>query len=226
MRGRPDWHVCHETIHQALYQGGRAGLSRELTRRLRTGRPLRQRRRRPDRRSPRFVAPALLIDRCPAVVEARSRIGDWEGDLVIGRGSRSAVGTLVDRRSRYLKLVHLPDGHGADALLAAMIPLLDGLPAAARWTLTWDQGSEMARHDRLAGHFADGVYFAPPASPWLRGTNENTNGLLRQYLPKGSGLTKHDAAALAAIEERLNNRPRAVLGWRTPAEVFTTALAG
>jgi IS30 family transposase len=221
---RPRWHVCHETIYQALYHGGKGGLSRQLTRRLRTGRPLRKRRRRADQRAVRFIAPAMLIDQRPAVVNRRERVGDWEGDLIVGRMSRSAIGTLVDRASRYLRLVHLPDGHGAEKLRTALAAVLDKLPDAARWTLTWDQGSEMAQHDLIARHFRDGVFFAPPASPWLRGTNENTNGLLRQYFPKGADLGSYGPQALRAVEDLLNHRPRKVLGWKTPAEVFQAGL--
>lgn len=221
---RADWHVCHETIYQALYHGGKGGLSRELTRRLRTGRPLRKRRRRANERQTRFRVPAVLIDQRPAVVDHRNRVGDWEGDLIVGRMSQSAIGTLVDRTSRYLRLVHLPDGHSAERLLAALTAVLEDLPEAVRLTLTWDQGSEMACHDQLAGHFRDGIFFAHPASPWLRGTNENTNGLLRQYFPKRTNLSVHGPEDLRAVEDRLNNRPRKILGWKTPAEVFTATV--
>ncbi|MFC6020678.1 IS30 family transposase [Plantactinospora solaniradicis] len=223
--GRPDWHICHETIYQALYHGGRGGLSRQLTKRLRTGRPLRRRRRRADQRRCRFLAPALLIDQRPAVVEDRVRIGDWEGDLIVGRMSQTAIGTLVDRTSRYLRLVHLPGGHRADQFRDALITVLDQLTEAARLPLTWDQGSEMAHHDQLAAYFRDGIYFARPASPWLRGTNENTNGLLRQYFPKGSSLGAHGPDMLRFVEDRLNHRPRKILGWCTPHDVFHSALA-
>jgi IS30 family transposase len=139
--------------------------------------------------------------------------------------SRSAIGTLVDRASRYVRLVHLPDGHRADQLRAALITVLHQLPDTARWTLTWDQGSEMAQHHHIAEHLHDGVFFAQPGSPWLRGTNENTNGLLRQYFPKGGNLAVHGPDELRAVEHRLNHRPRKTLGWRTPYEVFHAALA-
>jgi IS30 family transposase len=221
---RPSWHVCHETIYQALYLGGRGGLSRQLTRRLRTGRPLRKRRRKPHQRQPRFCVPAQLIDARPAIVEERIRIGDWEGDLIIGRSSRSAIATLVDRTSRYLLLVALPNGHDAQAVREALIATLAQLPSHVRQTLTWDQGSEMAHHNHIADHLHGGVFFAPPASPWLRGTNENTNGLLRQYFPKGTDLSQHSVEELRRVEDRLNNRPRKTLGWKTPAEIFDMAL--
>ena len=134
--GQPSWHVCHETIYQALYHGGTAGLTRDLTCRLRTGRPLRKRRRRTDHRATRFIAPARLIDHRPAIVELRERVGDWEGDLITGRQNRSAIGTLVDRTSRYLTLVHLPGGHSADELHVAMQQVITTLPGQAWLTLT------------------------------------------------------------------------------------------
>ncbi|MFF0991263.1 IS30 family transposase [Kocuria nitroreducens] len=222
---RPEWHVCHETIYQALYHGTRRGLHRRLTARLRTGRSMRRRRRRPDRRTPRFIAPGMLIDQRPAVVEERVRIGDWEGDLIVGAKGRSAIGTLVDRTSRYVRLVHLPHGHAAQALTDALEVLVEDLPQPARRTLTWDQGAEMARHDLVAAWFSEGVYFAAPASPWMRGSNENMNGLLRQYFPKGTDLSVHTAGDLARVEQLLNTRPRKVLGWATPATVFTAKMS-
>lgn len=170
------------------------------------------------------AADAAEPDR-PAVVEARTRVGDWEGDLIVGRQSRSAVATLVDRASRLTKLVHLPRNHTAQTVKDALREVLGGLSEAVRLSLTWDQGSEMAHHDQLTALLADGVFFACPASPWQRGSNENTNGLLRQYLPKGTDLSVHTADELSAIEDRLNNRPRKVLQWRTPAEVFRLAVA-
>ncbi|GAA2619836.1 hypothetical protein GCM10010411_64470 [Actinomadura fulvescens] len=180
---RPDWHVCHETIYQAVYYARKSGLSRKLTSRLRTGRPLRRRRRRPDQRGIRFIAPASPIDARPPIVELRTRIGDWEGDLIVGRMGHSAIGTLVDRTSRYLRLVHLNGSRSSHDFAQAVTAVFASIPENARRSLTWDQGSEMARHDLIAHQLSDGVYFAQPASPWLRGTNENTNGLLRQYFP-------------------------------------------
>lgn len=222
---RPAWHLCHETIYQGLYHGGKAGLSRALTTRLRTRRPLRKRRRRGGaRRGVRFIAPARLIEHRPVQVESRSRVGDWEGDLIVGRLSQSAIGTLVERRSRLVRLVHLPHGHSATACRAALHALFATVPAGARMTLTWDQGAEMAYHDTLASLFAEGIFFAHPASPWQRGSNENTNGLLRQYFPKKTDLNAYGIEALADAEHRLNHRPRKGLDWRTPAEVFTAAL--
>ncbi len=157
-------------------------------------------------------------------MQHRDRVGDWEGDLIVGRGSRSAIATLVDRRSRYVHLVALPGGHGAMAVRNALVAAFAELLAAARYTLTWDQGSELALHEHIGKHLQQGVFFAYPASPWLRGTNENTNGLLRQYFPKGSDLSVHSVEELRRVQDRLNNRPRKTLGWRTPAEVFDEAM--
>ena len=154
---RTGWHLCHETIYQALYHAQQTGLSRGLTRRLRTGRPLRKRRRRPDRRQVRFTEPGRLIHERPPVVDSRSRYGDWEGDLIMGTGARTAVVTLVERRSRFVHLVALPHGHGADALVKALAPVLEAILAACRRTLTWDQGGEMANHHYIAKYFAEGV---------------------------------------------------------------------
>lgn len=221
---RPERHLCHETIYRALYQGAKGVLSRTLTKKLRTGRALRKQRRNSGQRAPRFQTPAVLIDHRPAVVELRERIGDWEGDLIVGQGNKSAIATLVDRHSRYLRLVPLPLGHDSASVRDAIIDAIQVLPGLARMTLTWDQGIEMARHHELSPWFRDGVFFAHPASPWQRGTNENTNGLLRQYLPKRTNLAVHTLADLRAIEERLNNRPRKTLGWKTPADIFAAAL--
>jgi IS30 family transposase len=216
---RTTWHLCHETIYQALYHAHRTGLARGLTRRLRTGRPLRKRRRRPDRRQVRFLKPGRLIHERPGVVESRSRYGDWEGDLIMGTGARTAVVTLVERRSRYVHLVALPEGHGADAVVRALTPVLAGIPAACRHTLTWDQGGEMANHHHIAEYFSEGVFFTEPGSPWQKPTVENTNGLIRQYLPKHLSVAR-DRCELDAIAERLNHRPRKTHQWRSPTEVL------
>jgi IS30 family transposase len=205
---QPGWHICHETIYQALYLGGRGGLRRHLTRRLRTGRPLRKRRRRATQRKTRYVTPGRLIDQRPAVVLHRERIGDWEGDLIVGRGNRSAIATLVDRRSRYLRLVALPHGHDAAAVRDALIAAFADLPTAARQTLTWDQGSELAHHEHIGEHLHQGVFFAYPASPWLRGTNENTYwfrmvraGRLQRELPRlGRWVTRRTRAARLSVD--------------------------
>jgi transposase, IS30 family len=220
---RPGWHLCHESIYQALYRGARGGLHRRLTKRLRTQRPLRKRRRRTDERRPRYVVPHQRIHHRPAVVNERSRLGDWEGDLVVGPMSRSAVATLIERKSRLLRLIHLPGGHRSEHLVAALTVAMAGVDPGKLLTLTWDQGSEMARHDLVAKLFSEGVFFAHPGCAWMRGTNENTNGLVRQYLRKGMDLRAFTALDLAAIETKLNGRPRKTLGWRTPAEAFAVA---
>jgi IS30 family transposase len=222
---RAEWHVCHETIYQALYSPGKSGLSRQLTTRLRTGRPLRRRRRRAVARQPRFISPAKLIDERPAVAEARSRAGDWEGDLICGTWNTSAIGTLVDRHSRYVRLVHLPCGHDSQQVRDALARLFGAMDPAERLTLTWDQGPEMATHESIGHLFGDGVYFAHAGSPWQRATNENTNGLLRQYFPKGSDLSVHDEAELERVERLLNERPRKTLGWKTPAQAYRAAVS-
>jgi IS30 family transposase len=218
--------VCHETIYQGLYFGGTDGLSRQLSRHLRTGRALRRPRRTSTAREPRFtVASVSIRDRPPAVLE-RSRVGDFEGDLIVGSHGRSVIGTLVDRNSRYLRLVHVPTGlrdqgwRGGVAFAAALTAAVAGLPARARLSLTWDQGVEMARHDLVAHLFPDGVYFADAGRPWQRGTNEN-NGLLWQYLPRSADLSTFTRDDLDRIERLMNNRPRKTLGWATPAQAFT-----
>ena len=144
--------------------------------------------------------------------------------MVVGPVRKASVGTLVQRCSRYLRLSHLPDGHRADQRVTALEAALGSMSAGKRLTLTWDQGSERAHHDQVARLFSQGVFFASPGSPWMRGTNENTNGLLRQYLPKGTDLQVHSALDLAVIETKLNTRPRKILGWKTPAEVFGLAM--
>ena len=170
-------------------------------------------------RHPRFIAPSLLIHERPAIVTERTRLGDWEGDLITGRLNRSAIGTLVDRTSRRVRLVHLPGDHGSEQVRDGLLQVIAHIEPDHRRTLTWNQGSEMALHTDIGHLFDDGVFFADPASPWQRGTNENTNRLLRQYFPKGSDLSIHSPEYLNLVEERLNNRPRKVLGWRTPNEV-------
>lgn len=209
---------------EPLYDGRNGGLSRALTRKLRTGRPLRKRRRRPQERSPRFISPGLLIDHRPIAAAERSRIGDWEGDLITGRGGLSAIGTLVCRHSRYIKLIHLPGRRTAEELLSGLRTTLAELPESMRLTLTWDQGSEMAGHAQIAALFSEGVFFAHAGKPWQRPTNENSNGLLRQYFPKGSDLRIHTAEDLRAVEERINTRPRKTLNWTTPASILAAAL--
>lgn len=225
-RDRPEMQVSHETIYQALYVQGRGELRRELTRCLRTGRALRKPRRLPDRRGQRLHIPAeLLISARPAEVEDRAVPGHWEGDLILGAGGVSAIGTLVERSSRFVMLLHLPGRHTAEAVRDAMIDKIGTLPTALRRSLTWDQGIELARHGEISFAVNLPIFFCDPHSPWQRGSNENTNGLLRQYFPKGSDLSVHSAEHLAAVAAELNTRPRKTLGWNTPAQALAQLLA-
>ena len=217
--------VSHEAIYQSLYVQGRGELRRELTRCLRTGRALRHPRRRADGRRERFSDKIMISER-PAEAADRAVPGHWEGDLVIGRNGKSAVGTLVERSTRFVLLLHLPDGFGAEAVRDALTDTITTLPAALRRSLTWDQGMEMRRHAEVTIATGLPVYFCDPHSPWQRGSNENTNGLLRQYLPKGTDLSVHTAADLAAIADKLNGRPRKTLDFRTPAEELDRLLSG
>jgi transposase, IS30 family len=209
--------ISHETIYQSLYVQGRGALRRELTVCLRTGRALRTPRRRADGRRERFKDKVMISQR-PAEADDRAVPGHWEGDLILGTNGRSAVGTLVERTTRFVLLLHLPHEHGAEAVRDAITDKITTLPRALRRTLTWDQGIELARHAELTIAADLPVYFCDPHSPWQRGTNENTNGLLRQYLPKGSDLSVHSAEHLDAIADRLNGRPRKTLTFKTPTE--------
>ena len=216
--------VSHETIYQALYVQGRGGLRRELTMHLRTGRSLRKPRRVEGERRGRVPGMVMISER-PAEVEDRAVPGHWEGDLIVGKDGGSAIGTLVERTTRFVMLLHLPHSHGALAVQEAMVTAMADLPETLRRTLTWDQGSEMANHARIAAATGLDIYFCDPHSPWQRGTNENTNGLLRQYFPKGTNLSIHSLAELAAVTAELNDRPRKVLNWKTPAEAFQQLLS-
>ena len=236
--------ISHEAIYRALYADdgnpGRGGLERKLTACLRTGRTLRAPRARTRGRGKAFVSPELLIRHRPVEVAGRTVPGHWEGDLILGLGS-SAIGTLVERTTRYTLLLHLPRmadhgstarlkngpalaGHGAEAVREAITHAIDPLPSPIRRSLTWDQGAEMSQHEKLRDDTGLSVYFCDPRSPWQRGTNENTNGLLRQYFPKGTDLSAHSETELAAVALSLNTRPRKTLGWRTPAEALDEIL--
>ena len=218
----PEMWVSHETIYRSLFVQGRGELRRELTRCLRTGRATRRIRGRVDGRG-RITGMVMLSER-PAEAADRAVPGHWEGDLILGQGGRSAIGTLVERSTRFLMLLHLPDGRSADQVRAAMTVAITTLPAALRRSITWDQGSEMHQHAAFSVDTGIPVYFCDPHSPWQRGSNENTNGLLRQYFPKGSDLSLHDAATLQAAADSLNGRPRETLGWKTPSEKLNEAL--
>src|ERR687897_178372 len=228
--------VSHEAIYQSLYVQGRGALRRELTACLRTGRALRVPRARSRGRGKSHVAPEVKISERPAEADDRAVPGRWEGDLILGLGS-SAVGTLVERTTRFTMLLCLPRmdrhgdeprikngpalaGHGAEAVRDAITRTIITLPEELRRSLTWDQGAEMAQHDRLKIDAGVQVYFCDPQSPWQRGTNENTNGLLRQYFPKGTDLSAHSSEEIGAVAAALNSRPRKTLGWRTPAEAL------
>jgi IS30 family transposase len=217
--------VSHETVYQALYVQGRGALKRELTRHLRTGRSLRKPRRKSEERRGRIPDMVPIAER-PAEVEDRAVPGEWEGDLILGSTeSGSAIGTLVERASGFTMLLHLPTDHTAAAVAAAMIDKMSQLPQQLRRSLTWDQGSEMSNHVQIAEATGLDIYFCDPRSPWQRGTNENTNGLLRQYFPKGSDLSTWGPGYLDMVAAELNDRPRKRLGWRTPAEALDQLLS-
>ena len=214
--------VSHETIYKSLYVQGRGELRRELTRCLRTGRA----HRRPQQRGQTSgrIPDMVMISERPAEAADRAVPGHWEGDLLIGKGGRSAIGTLVERSSRYVMLLHLP-GRTAAEVRDAMAATIKTLPGSLRRSITWDQGQEMSEHVAFTVDTSVQVYFCDPHSPWQRGSNENTNGLLRQYFPKGTDLSVHSARHLRKVADSLNTRPRKTLGWKTPAEKFTEFVA-
>jgi IS30 family transposase len=221
----PEMWVSAETIYQSLYVQARGGLKRELTTYLRTGRSIRKPRRREGERRGRIPG-AVMISERPPEVEDRAVPGHWEGDLIMGStASNSAVGTLVERASGFVMLVHLPDGHGALAVQEALVAKMLTLDEQLRLSLTWDQGREMVNHRAIAEATGLDIYFCDPHSPWQRGSNENTNGLLRQYLPKGSDLSFYGPGMLDNIAAELNSRPRKRHGFRTPAEVLEQLLS-
>jgi transposase, IS30 family len=223
--GEAEMWVSHETIYQSIYVQGRGALRRELAACLRTGRALRKPRRRAGARRGKIPDMVLISER-PAEAADRAVPGHWEGDLIMGRGNRSAIGTLVERSTRFVLLLHLPAGHDAAAVAQAMTEAMSSLPAALRRSLTWDQGSEMAAHAQVSLATGLEVYFCDPHSPWQRGSNENTNGLLRQYFPKSTDLSVHGKEHLEAVAAQLNSRPRKTLGWKTPAQALDEVLAG
>jgi IS30 family transposase len=221
--------LCHESIYQAVYQPNSRFLrpSRLAPHRrspLRTGRDHRRAHQRQQRRRPRFQQPMLTIHDRPFPPIDRSEAGHWEGDLIIGDNHLSAIGTLVERQTRMLRLVHLPRAD-SDSLHAALVARMQDLPPALMRSITWDQGTEMARHLATADKLRAPVYFCDSRSPWQRGSNENTNGLLRDYFPKGVTLINYSLGHLMEVEEELNNRPRMVLQDRCPANLFAVLLA-
>jgi IS30 family transposase len=216
--------ISHEAIYQALFVQGRGGLRRELTACLRTGRALRRPQRRADGRRERIKDKVLISER-PAEADDRAVPGHWEGDLILGAGGTSAIGTLVERSTRFLMLLHLPDDHRAETVRDAIVDKITTLPVALRRSLTWDQGIELARHTEISLAADLPVYFCDPHSPWQRGSNENTNGLLRQYFPKNADLAGYPAEHLDAVAAQLNGRPRKTLAFKTPAEVLAQLLS-
>lgn len=212
--------VSTETIYQSLYVQARGGLKLEVANALRSGRTHRKPHRSNAERTPRFRDPMINISERPAIVEDRAVPGHWEGDLITGAYNRSAIGTLVERTTRYVMLVHLPHDHEADTVRDGLIKTMSTLPAHLRGSLTWDQGSEMATHKAFQIATGIDVYFCNPHSPWERGSNENTNGLLRQYFPKSTDLSVHSEEDLEYVAQELNNRPRKTLNWKTPAQAL------
>ena len=219
----PTMQVSAETIYQSLYVQGRGELRRELARCLRSGRTTRQ----PQGGLPRGsrIRDMVMIADRPAEVEDRAVPGHWEGDLIIGARGASAVGTLVERSTRFVLLLHLPNGHGAIEVESAMRKAITTLPRELVRSITWDQGSEMARHVDFTVTTGVPVYFCDPHSPWQRGSNENTNGLFRQYMPKSTDLSKYSAADLRKIQRSLNGRPRKTLDYMMPMEKLAELVA-
>jgi transposase, IS30 family len=217
-----DMRVSHETIYQSLFVQSRGALRRELTAHLRTGRT--HRRARGARPGGSLTAMVPISER-PAEAEDRAVPGHWEGDLIIGKAGRSAIATLVERHSRFVQLIRRPDGRTAESVRDALTAAVPNLPAALWRSLAWDQGKEMAQHARFTIDTGIQIYFCDPSSPWQRGSNENTNGLLRQYFPKGTDLSVHDQAHLDAVADELNARPRQTLGWMTPSEILNQTVA-
>ena len=223
---RPKMQVSHETIYKALYVQGRGELRRELTKCLRTGRALRKPRGRVGARSGCGRIPGMVnISERPAEVADRAVPGHWEGDLILGKNQHSQIGTLVERSTGFVQLLHLPARRDPETVADAMIATIKTLPEALRRSLTWDQGHEMLRHARISIDAGIDIYFCDPHSPWQRGSNENTNGLLRQYFPKGTDLSVHSADYLAEVAAELNERPRKRFGWDSPAQVLTRLLS-
>lgn len=218
----PMMQVSHETIYQSLFVQGRGELRRELARCLRSGRTAR--RHGPVEKRGK-ISNMVMISERPAEAEDRAVPGHWEGDLIIGAGNKSAVGTLVERSTRFLLLLHLPDGYAAVNVEKAMRKAIKKLPDELTRSVTWDQGSEMASHVSFTVDTGIPVYFCDPHSPWQRGSNENTNGLLRQYMPKSTDLSQHSAADLVRFQRSLNGRPRKTLGYMKPSEKFAELVA-
>lgn len=223
--GDPMMWVSHETIYQSLFVQGRGALKRELVKCLRTGRAQRRPRGRSKAQRRGQIPDKVMISERPAEVTDRAVPGHWEGDLIVGANHRSAIGTLVERTSRYVLLLHLPEGGNADAVNAAMAEAIGRLPIELARSVTWDQGTEMSKHLDFTVATGIQVYFCDPHAPWQRPSNENTNGLLRQFFPKGTDLSIYSRADLDEAERKLNGRPRKTLDWRKPHERLTELIA-
>ena len=219
----PEMRVSHEAIYESLYLQARGGLRTELALALRSGRARRVPRDRVQAAKGQISGMVNISDR-PAGASDRAIPGNLEGDLIIGKGGKSQIATLVDRKSRFTILVKIPYDRTADRVAALLAEKMETLPEFMKNSLTWDQGKEMARHADFTVKTGIPVYFCDPHSPWQRGTNENTNGLLRQYFPKGTDLSLHSQAELDRVAMKLNNRPRETLGWKKPIEVYTETL--
>jgi IS30 family transposase len=219
----PMMRVSPETIYQSLYVQGRGALRKELAACLRTGRAIRRNRSRLEKRG--HIPEMVMISERPAEIEDRAVPGHWEGDLIIGKNNQSAVGTLVERATRFVMLLHLPDGYTAELVRTAMTAKIKTLPETLVRSITWDQGAEMAQHREFTIDTGVAIYFCDPHSPWQRGSNENTNGLLRQWMPKGTDLSVHTEADLDTIARKLNNRPRQTLGWMKPSQALANLVA-
>ena len=217
--------VSHETIYRALYVQGRGALRQDLARKLSTGRPQRKPRGSIDHRGGASYKGAFTISQRPAEAADRAVPGHWEGDLIMGRGNQSAIGTLVERSTRFVILLHLPGRHTADEVATAMIARMRELPDHLRRSITWDRGPELAHYERVRLELSAPVYFADPHSPWQRGSNENTNRLLRFWFTKGTDLKTWNAADLRHVQDTLNRRPRPTLDYRTPAQALNDYLA-
>lgn len=215
--------ISHETIYKSLYVQGRGELRRELARCLRTGRAKRKHRGRIETRG--RISDMVMISERPAEIEDRAVPGHWEGDLIFGKDNKRAIGTLVERATRYVMLLHLPNGWSAEAVRNAMTKTITTLPESLRRSITWDQGRELAQHVQFTVDTGVEVYFCDPRSPWQRGSNENTNGLLRQYFPKGTDFRRYTPKDLRAAADSLNGRPRQTLDWMTPSEKLAEIVA-
>jgi len=221
--GRAEMQVCPETIYQALFVQGRGHLRADLHQHLRTGRAVRRPHRSTAKRASK-IPDMILISERPAEVADRAVPGHWEGDLILGSNCRSAIATLVERQSRFVMLVHLPDDHGAETVRDGLLAAIATLPHHLRKSLTWDQGTELAKHREITLATNMDIYFCDPHSPWQRGSNENTNGLLRQYFPKGTDLSVHTPERLLEVATELNARPRKTLAGNTPAQAMQRLL--